>query len=209
MRRLFVAALLSLLILQTAHSQVTSRSEFSARYVSRAEAAKDFKELPWGISLEGLALSISVNEKVASSPRDVKLVLRNVTDHDLTINLGQMFNGDEQRPSSLSFLLNLVDAQGHARKVRFFSRQGFAAGRIDPYIIHLTTGSPYALTIRLNRFLCLETREWGISLAPGKNQLTAQFEGQKPGLVNLDQPEINSLNFWLGKLQSNTITVEN
>jgi hypothetical protein len=208
MKPLLLMALVSTLFLQAGQSEVITKPEFTATYVNGSKAAGDFDKLPWGTPSKGLDLSLDVDENTAPSVPDVKLGLRNVTDHDLLINLGIVFNQDEQRPSTLNFVLDLRDSRGETRRLKFFSRTGFVAGRLDPYIVRLTPGSIYSLAISLNRFVCLETREWSVRLHPGKNQITAQFEGRKPGVVNLDTPEMNSVNLWLGQLQSNTVTVE-
>jgi hypothetical protein len=136
------------------------------------------------------------------------VALRNVADHDLTLNLGTMLaNGKVQLPNNIS--LNFTDAEGKTRKFRFADKKhSFVAGRIDDYVVPLRAGSTYILRLTLDQFWCHETKEFEVKLLPGRNQLTAQFEGGGAKLVNLDLPAVKLMNFWEGRVQSNTLAIE-
>jgi hypothetical protein len=81
------------------------------------------------------------------------------------------------------------------------------AGRLDDYVVPLRAGSTYTLQLSLNQFWCQETKEFSIPLLSGKNYLTAQFEGSGANAINLDMSGIKLMNFWLGKVESNTLMV--
>jgi hypothetical protein len=136
------------------------------------------------------------------------VALRNVGDRDETVNLGYMLaNGKVQLPSYLS--LNFTDAQGKARQFKFADKKySNVAGRLDDYIVPLRAGSMYTLTVRLDQFWSHETNEFAIALLPGKNLLTAQLEGRGAKFVNLDMPAVKLMNFWVGKVESNTLVLE-
>jgi hypothetical protein len=81
------------------------------------------------------------------------------------------------------------------------------AGRVDDYIVSLRVGSTYTLQLTLEQFWCQETKEFSIPLLSGDNYLTAEFEGRRAVLVNSDMPGIKHMKFWLGKVNSNTLTL--
>jgi hypothetical protein len=159
----------------------------------------------WGQPTEGVQMSLSANDPIGS---DLIVALRNVGDHDVTLNLGYMMaNGKVQLPDHIS--LNLTDAQGKTRTFKFADKKhSFVAGRLDDYVVPLRAGSMYTLKLKLDQFWCPETKEFEIRLLPGRNQLTAQFQGSGANLVNLDMPAIKLMNFWLGKVESNTLVIE-
>jgi len=116
-------------------------------------------------------------------------------------------NGKVQLPDNIT--LNFTDAEGKTRRFQFADKKhSGVAGRVDDYVVPLRTGSLYTLKLRLDEFWCHETTEFGISLLPGKNRLTAQFEGSGARHLNLDLPALKLMNFWLGKIQSNILTLE-
>ena len=71
----------------------------------------------------------------------------------------------------------------------------------------LRVGSTYTLQLTLDKFWCQETKEFSIPLLAGENYLTAQFEGAKASAVNSDMPGIALMHYWLGKVESNTVTL--
>jgi hypothetical protein len=116
-------------------------------------------------------------------------------------------NGKAQLPDYIS--LNFTDAHGKTRLFRFADKRYPAiAGRVDDYVVPVRSGSTYTLHLTLDQFWCLETKEFSIPLLPGKNLLTAEFEGVGSKVANLDMPAIKFMNFWLGKVESNTLTIE-
>ena len=161
--------------------------------------------LRWGAASVGVEMSLTFS---ASDNSEFELAFRNIGERDVMLNLGSMLaNGKVQLPDRVT--IDLTDAQGKNRRFRFSDpNHGGVAGRMDDYIIPLRAGSMYTLTLKLNQFWCPETKEFGISLLPGKNELTAKFEGSSANLINLDTPGIKLMNFWLGKLESNTLFVE-
>jgi len=139
---------------------------------------------------------------------DLQLSFRNVGDHDVTLNLGVMMaNGNVQLPSYVSLIF--TDAKSQTRVFKFADKKHpGVAGRLDDYVVPLRAGSVYMLKLSLNQFSCQETKEFEIPLLPGKNQLTAQFQGSGARFANLDMAAIKLMNFWFGRVESNTLTIE-
>jgi hypothetical protein len=175
---------------------------FLALLSSASASSQTTETLPWGQPIEGVQMSLT------STDSNLQLALRNVSDRDVTLNLGAMMaNGKVQLPNNIS--LNFTDAQGKTRLFKFADkRYPGVAGRLDDYIVPLRAGSTYTLQFTLDQFWCYETKEFSIQLRPGKNYLTVRFEGTDAKLVNLDMPAIKFMNFWLGKVQSNTLLLE-
>lgn len=170
---------------------------------------QSFQSLHWGPAVDGLVLSLSAAESHQGDALELQLALRNDGDHDVTLNLGSMLaNGKVQLPDSIS--LNFIDAAGRARTFKFCDKNHsfYVAGRRDDYVVPLRAGSTYMLRLNLDQFWCADTNEFEVKLLPGRNQLMAQFEGTAAQHVNLDMPAIKLMNFWLGKVRSNTLEVE-
>ena len=154
-----------------------------------------------GAAVDGLQMCL------AASGSNLQVTLGNVGDHDLSLNLGIMLaNGKVQLPNRLA--IKFTDAQGKTRVFKFGDlKYGFVAGRVDHYVVPLRVGSTYTLQLRLDQFWCQETKEFSIPLLSGENRLTAQFEGRSATHVNLDMGGVALMNFWLGKVESNTLTL--
>jgi hypothetical protein len=134
------------------------------------------------------------------------LALQNVSEHDLTLKLGvTMANGKIQLPDRIA--IKFTNAQGNTRIFKFADkRYSGVAGRLDDYVVPLRAGSTYTLVLKPDQFWCQETNEFSIVLS-GDNQLTAQYEGATANAVNGDMAGIKLMTFWLGKIESNTLTV--
>ena len=169
--------------------------------VSSANASSAAEDNDCGVAVEGLQMCLT------SSGANLQLALRNVGDRDLTLNLGVMLaNGKVQLPDRIA--IKFTDAQGKTRLFKFGDlKHGAIAGRVDYYVVPLRVGSTYTLQLTLDQFWCHETKEFFIPLLSGDNQLTAQFEGTGASAPNLDMPGIKLMNFWLGKVESNTLTL--
>ena len=170
-----------------------------------AAASGQTDQLPWGQVSDGVQLSLATTRE---NGLRLQVAFRNVGDRDVTLNLGHMMaNGKVQLPNYIS--LDFTAAQGKKRLFEFADKKhSFVAGRLDDYVVPLRSGSIYTLTLTLDQFWCQETQEYEIPLAPGENRLTARFEGRGAKLLNLDMPGIKLMNFWLGKLESNTLVIE-
>ena len=154
-----------------------------------------------GAAVDGLQMCL------AASGSNLQLTLGNVGDHDITLNLGIMLaNGKVQLPDRVG--IKFTDAMGKTRVFKFGDlKYGVIAGRVDHYLVPLRVGSTYTLQLRLDQFWCQETKEFSIPLLSGENRLTAQFEGTSATQVNLDMGGVALMNFWLGKVESNTLTL--
>jgi len=139
---------------------------------------------------------------------ELQVAFRNVGRKDVVLNLGSMLaNGQVQLPHRIG--INFTDGRGKTRLFEFADKKhSFVAGRVDDFIVALRVGSMYTLTLTPDQFWCQETQEFEIPLTTGKNSLTGQFEGKGAQSVNLDSPGVALLNFWLGKVESNTLVIE-
>jgi hypothetical protein len=161
--------------------------------------------LQWGPPVDGIQISLS-----SSNPKlsELQVAVRNVGDHDVTLNLGMMMaNGKFQLPDRIN--IEFKDGLGKTRVFKFGDlKHAFVAGRLDDYVVPLRSGSMYTLTVTLDQFWCQETKEFTIPLTPGKNSLTAHFEGKGAQRVNEEMSAIPLMNFWLSKVDSNTLILE-
>jgi hypothetical protein len=173
-----------------------------------ASRGQSIEGLQWGPLADGLQLSLSTVESARRDVPELQVAFRNAGDRDVTLNLGYMLaNGKEQVPDKIK--LDFTDGEGKTRTFKFFDKQhGGIAGRVDDYVVPLRSGSMYTLRLTIDQFWCHETKEFELKLRPGRNQFTARFEGAGTEGVNLDMPGMKLMNFWLGKVQSNTLAVE-
>lgn len=172
---------------------------------SSSTSGQTVDPLQWGQPNDGIQVSLSATDSKGS---ELQVALRNVSDHDVTLNLGSMMaNGQVQLPDYIH--LTFTDAQGKTRVFQYTDKKhSFVAGRLDDYVVPLRIGSMYTLKVRMDQYWCQETKELEIRLLPGKNRLTAQYEGSRAKLINLDMAAIKLMNFWLGKVESNTLVIE-
>jgi hypothetical protein len=176
--------------------QPEDRTETTAREASKEQ---------WGLTTQGLQMSISATVKERGNP-EFQVAIRNVGEQDVTLNLGMMLaNGKPLKGGKSLFptniRLNLTDPKGKRRELHF-SEPGIA-GRVDDYVVPLRVGSVYTLKLPLSQFWSPNTKEFTLELKPGKHQVLAQFEGS--GAKHGSSKFI--MNFWKGKLQSNTLTL--
>jgi len=159
----------------------------------------------WGNPSDGVQLSLSTSDPNAS---ELQVAFRNVGNRDVMLNLGGMMaNGKVQLPQGIS--IEFTDGQGKVRLFKFADKKhSSVGGRLDDYIVPLRVDSMYTLSVTLDQFWCPETNEFKIPLTAGKNHLTAQFRGTGAHFINLDTPGIRLMNFWLGNVESNTVTIE-
>ena len=164
--------------------------------------------LQWGEAVDGLQISISIADSSKSGVPEFQVALRNSGEHDVSLNIGSMLAGGKvQLPDKISF--SLIDATGKTRALHFSDRRYPAVvGRMDNYIVPLRSGSIYTMTIGLDQMFSMDISDFATKLPPGKYQITAQYQGTGAQHPNLDMPGIKLMNFWLGKLQSNTLSVE-
>jgi len=170
--------------------------------VSGTGASRSSQETPdCGRAVDGVQMCLT------ASGSNLHVTFSNVGNRDVTLNLGIMLaNGRVQLPTKIA--MKFTDAQGQTRIFKFVT-PAFVAGRVDDWVLPLRAGSTYSLKLALDQFWCQETKEFSIPLLSGSNHLTAQFEGTGAQAVNLDMPGIKLMNFWLGKVESNTLTLRN
>jgi hypothetical protein len=158
----------------------------------------------WGTSTTGLRVGMSADPTNQPATQvQFKVVLENTGTSGFMINLGQMLGKGAMLPEAVR--LTLTDPTGHARELKFFDRRyPGVAGRIDDYIVALRAGSSYAFATSLDQYWCPATKEFTLTLAPGRYQVSASFEGRGAEFTNLDTPGIALMNFWRGTVRSTT-----
>lgn len=136
---------------------------------------------------------------------NLQLSFTNVGDRDITLNLGIVLaNGKMQSPTQVA--IKFTDSQRKTRRFEFFDkRYSGIGGRVDDYLVPLRAHSTYTLQLSLDQFWCQDTKEFSIPLLAGDNYLTAEFEGTGANLINGDTQGIKFMNFWRGKVESNTL----
>src|SRR5262249_32500060 len=124
---------------------------------------------------------------------------------DITLNLGIVLaNGKIQLPTRVA--IKFTDSRGQTRRFEFSDlRYSAIGGRLDDYVVPLRAHSTYTLQLSLDKFWCQATQEFSIPLLTGDNYLAAEFEGTGANLVNGDMQGIKFMNFWRGKVESNTL----
>ncbi|PWT89168.1 MAG: hypothetical protein C5B55_11840 [Blastocatellia bacterium] len=164
------------------------------------------RQQPTATSTLQLTLQTTSSEKNAAP--ELELVLKNVGTNDVVVNMGFMLaNGKVQLPANIA--LDFIDSFGRERRFEFADKKHAGiAGRVDDYAVPLRAGSSYTLRISLDQFWCQETSEFEVNLTPGRNQITAELEGTGAKYLNLDTPGLKLMNFWLGKVRSNTLVIE-
>src|SRR5262245_1398991 len=153
----------------------------------------------WGAVISGLRVGLSPAVSSGSlSPEgaEFQVSIQNVGDTDVVVNLGRMLaNGKVMLPDAI--VLTLTDAAGKARELRFSDRRHpMVAGRVDDFIVPLRSGSAYSLRLRLDQYWCPATQEFVLTLADGRYQIEARFEGQTAKAINLDMQAIALMSFW-------------
>ncbi|HEY6242951.1 MAG TPA: hypothetical protein VIX17_03330 [Pyrinomonadaceae bacterium] len=178
-----IAAALSLIVLISGHN--------ASRLSQRTTGC--------GNAVDGVQLCL------ASVATNLQLSFTNVGDRDITLNLGIVLaNGKMQSPTQVA--IKFTDFQGTTRRFKFFDkRYSGIGGRVDDYVVPLRAHSTYTLQLSLDQFWCQDTNEFSIPLLAGDNYLTAEFEGTGANLINGDMQGIKFMNFWRGKVESNTL----
>ena len=159
------------------------------------------RELEMRVHLDGTTQSQSRAPKF-------RVELQNVGDHDLILNLGfTLANGRKQYPDAI--VLTLIDAH---RKARQFDLIGPAAvaGRVDPLIVPLPTGSTFSIPIDLEKYWAAASKEFEYKFQRGTYSLEARFSGKavSPQEANLDVKGIALMPYWTGTVTSNQVQFE-
>lgn len=141
-------------------------------------------------------MSLSVLMTGNRDDPEFEVAFWNVGEQDVCLGLGSMLdNGRVQLPDKIH--LNLLDGSGRNRELHFSDRRHpGAAGRLDDYVVPIRGGSTYTVRLRLDQFWSPATKEFALKLAPGRYEVTAQFQEGRAETRNL-------IFVWTGKLQSN------
>lgn len=159
----------------------------------------------WDAATNRLQMSLAVlkSDDDWGYPRfEVKFT--NAGSDDLYLNLGFMLaNGRVQLPSKIHLML--WDGDGRNRALDFGDKNyGAIGGRADDFAVPLRSGSSYTLTVRLDQFSSLATKEFDLKLKPGHYGVSAWYQGTGAEHFNTGSEGMVLMNFWKGKIQSNT-----
>jgi len=159
-----------------------------------------------GVAVDGLEMSLLVLPSAKPEDPEFEVSIQNVGARDVSLNLGCMLaNGKTMIPLKITLLL--VDETGKQWSLSLPSPN--IAGRADDYVVPLRAGSTYSVRFRLDQVGSPATKEFRIKLPSGKCEFTAEFEGTPVVRPNLDMQGMELMKFWLGKLRSNTVTIQN
>jgi hypothetical protein len=160
---------------------------------------------------------MSVTQAGFVKPGVPKLIVtfRNTRNDDVDLFLG-IVGGSGPRPCvldgrsvicTLNFTLQVTDAAGRTRSLSFKGMM-YVAGRLDPYVVWLRAGTTQELELGLDQFWSVETREYDFKPPRGRYRVALEFEGRGPGSFNVETNRLGQkLNFWKGRLRSNTLTI--
>jgi len=158
----------------------------------------------WGASTNGLRTGIStvVSGSASSTGAEFYITFENTGGADFVLNLGWMLgNGKAMFPTRVGLVL--TDPAGRTRDLEVPTPR--VAGRVDDFIVALPKGATYRLRVSLSQYWSPATKDFQLKLADGKHHIAARFEGRDASQVNLDMRGVTLLNFWTGKVQSDSV----
>lgn len=160
----------------------------------------------WGASVQGLRIAVSTT--VPPSGAEFLVMLQNTSGADFVINLGYMLaNGKHMFPTAVR--LRLADRAGNQRELQFFDRRyPVVGGRVDDFVVALRAGATYTFPVSLNDYSNPTTNEFGVTLAAGRHQMSARFEGRGSTNSNSDMQGVALMNFWKGNVESDRLEFE-
>jgi len=170
----------------------------------------------WGEASGGVQIAVEDAGFVGAGGRRLRVTFRNLSGEEINLYLGDVGGAGVRpckldpapaAPCNLNFGLDVTDAAGKTRKLRF-SGVYYVNGFLKPCVVHLGAGSTYTLEVSTDQFWSPAAKEWGLKLRPGKYQLDLEFEGRAPGDENMDQQHIEQVSFWQGRLRSNSLMIE-
>lgn len=157
-----------------------------------------------------LEINVHLDAAEIGQPRVPKfrVDLRNAGKNDLILNLGIMLgNGRKQYPKDI--ILIVTDSQGKARRFDLIE-PGVIAGRRDPLIVPLPSGSNFSIPVDLDKYWAAASGESDHKLKAGTYFLEAQFDGRgvTQQEANLDVKGIATMPYWIGSITSNRLRFE-
>jgi hypothetical protein len=159
----------------------------------------------WGEPSGGLRIGIAAVNRDSASSADVQfeVALENTGARDFVLNLGQMLaNGKVMFPSSVRLIL--TDPSGQTRELQYFDRKyPRVAGRVDDFTVSLRVGSIYTIRATMEHYWSPSTKEFGVTLTPGRYRILARFQGEGARTTNSDKPGESLMNYWKCTVQSN------
>jgi hypothetical protein len=142
-----------------------------------------------------LSMMLSNLQSAGNGQFEGDVSLRNLGPNDAVLNLGvSLGNGARSYPDKLSLVARGPDGALHKLH---FAGMGAVAGRLDPMVVPLPMGSSYTV----------HGRWWASGVTAGKYAFFVEFQGTPARNANLDMPGMNVMKCWLGKLNSNEITL--
>jgi hypothetical protein len=120
--------------------------------------------------------------------------IKNLGPNDTVLNLGTIF-GDKSYADRL--VLMARGANGQLQRIEFMEPL-MVAGRVDPMVVQLPDQATYTIP---GKWLALKP------IIPGSYTFYVEFEGSVARTYNSDNTKINFLKYWLGKIDSNEVSL--
>jgi RNA polymerase sigma factor (sigma-70 family) len=163
-----------------------------------AKADARIDETVWGKPLNGLRLGLCRAEAKKDGQVRLHVVLENGGAEDLVVNLGLLLaNGKRQLPMAVSLRVVGGDGKEHVLRLNVPG----VAGRVDPFVVPLSSGNRYAVSCDLE--------QWGEPLAPGRYRARAEFVGEAvtKKAINTDMTGLALMPIWTGTITSGDLQV--
>jgi hypothetical protein len=157
-------------------------------------------------SADGLRIRISaVTTTLSTQGATFTIALQNTSDADFVVNLGIMLgNGKIMLPAAVHLLLT-DRIFGRTLDLQFCGGPPGIAGRVDDYTVALQAGATFAFPASLDKYCNRATTRRGVTLLPGRYQISARFDGRGANRNNGDMAGVALLNFWKGTIQSDVL----
>jgi hypothetical protein len=123
-----------------------------------------------------------------------ELRLRNIDDHDLVVNIGEVAN-TKQYLDAVHF--SLIDESGTAYQLLHERSLAGVAGSIEPLIVSLPMGASFTFQVDLAHY-CTYSEGCPLRLRPGRYTIKAEYD-------SVDQHGYEMLHFWKGRLKTPAI----
>jgi RNA polymerase sigma factor (sigma-70 family) len=167
-----------------------------------APAPKDTRaeETRWGKPLRGLRLGLCRAEAKGHGKVLLRVVLDNVSNEDLTVNLGLMLgNGKKQLATAVR--LTFTSAGGKERALH--RKVGGVAGRLDPFGVPLAAGCRYQIACDLEDYIDEDAARMDVPLEPGPYRVRGELVGKAPA----NTAGLALMHYWTGTIDSGEIQV--
>jgi hypothetical protein len=162
--------------------------------------------IAWGQSLNGLSVGIALAGWVNKGQPFFEIRFRNVNSAGYILNLGVML-GDKMWPSNVTLLL--TPAGGTTQKLVYLdSVNPQVGGRVDDFLVAMGKNASYSLRVDLVDFIETIKSRRPTPLPQGRYRIALHFHGEAAKHFNTGTFGLQSLNYWRGRLESETLEFE-